>query len=309
MGVTRLLGRLVGLVAALALPIGLAGSAGAREAAQAPKRILLLTHNLFYNHDNLETIEAVLPEWGKSAGFTVTSLEGYKQTARCERTKPCAPDVVDLSMINERYLAQFDAIVMSTNGELPLSDESKRALVDFVRGGKGILFLHQSMVTLYGWHSWGELLGGYLAASDMAFDVMNAAKRLAVLKVERQHPSTRGLPEHWTLSDEFPRFASKVWDPATPTENLGPTKLPVPLAFSRDRVTVVLSIDNARTDFAGAPRGWSASGDYPVAWYQKIGKGRTFYTSLGHRKDLWSDDQTFRTHVVGAIRWLLRLEA
>lgn len=278
------------------------------QAAPAPKRVLLLTHNLFYNHDNLAAIEAVLPQWGRAGGFRVTSLAGYKQTAGCTRQLPCKPDVVDLSVIDAGYLAQFDAIVMSTNGELPFTEAGKRALVDFVRGGKGILFLHQSMVTLYSWQPWGEMLGGYLASANVAFDVQNAEKRPAVLRIERHHPATRRLPPHWTLNDEFPRLATSAWDPAKPSENLGPTRLPVPIAFSRDRVTVVLSVDAERTDFAGAPPGWAKGGDYPVAWYQTIGKGRTFYTSLGHRNDLWSGDPTFRSHVVGALRWLLRLE-
>lgn len=272
------------------------------------KRVLLLTHNIFYNHDNLETIEAVVPEWGKTAGFTVTSHEGYKQTAGRTRQRMSDPDLVDLSMIDSQYLAQFDAIMVSTNGELPFTGQGKQALVDFVRGGKGMLFIHQSVVTLYGFKPWGEMLGAYSSMSR-SFDVMNLDKRPAVLKIEdANHPATRQLPKHWTLSDEFQQFATEVWDPARPNENLGPTKLPVPLAFSRDRVKVVLSLDSQRTDFTGAPEGWEKGGDYPVAWYQHYGKGRTFYSSLGHRNELWTSDPTFKAHIVGALRWVLGLE-
>ncbi len=276
---------------------------------QRPKQVLLLTHNLFYNHDNLADIEAALPQWGRSAGFEVVSLEGYKQTARCARTDPCRPDVVDLSMIDDAYLSRFDAIVASTNGELPFTPAGREALVRFVRRGKGILFLHQSMVTLYGYRPWGELLGAYADANRQSFDVMNLARRPAVLKRERPaHPAVRGLPAHWTLDDEFASFATEAWNPAQPDRHLGPTKLPVPLGFSRKRVNVVLSFDSERTDFAGAPDGWHKGGDYPVAWYQNIGRGRTFYTSLGHRRDLWTADANFRAHITGAIRWLVGLE-
>jgi hypothetical protein len=275
----------------------------------ADKRLLLITHNTFYNHDNLATIEAALPEWGKTAGFSVTSLEGYKQTATCVRERPFDPGMVDLSMFDSTYLAQFDAIVASTNGELPFTDQGKQALVAFVRDGKGMMFIHQSVATLYGFLPWGEMLGAYAARALQSFDVMNAAKRPAVLKIEdRGHPATRRLPARWTLHDEFQLFPKQVWDPASPDENLGPTRLPVPLAFSRDRVNVVLSIDSELTDFSGAPAGWEKGGDYPVAWYQQYGRGRTFYTSLGHRSDLWTSDAEFRKHVVGAIRWVLRLE-
>lgn len=282
---------------------------GPAQPAQNKKRVLLLTHNTFYNHDNLASIEAALPQWGRTAGFSVTSLEGYRQTAGCTRERPCPPAAVDLSMIDDGYLAQFDAIVVSTNGELPFTERGKHALVDFVRSGKGIVFLHQSMVTLYGFRPWGEMLGAY-AGRATSFDVMNAQKRIAVLKREdRRHPATRDLPEHWALHDEFAQFAREAADPASPGQNTGPTGLPVPLAFSRDRVKVVLSFDTDRTDFSGAPPGWHKGGDYPVAWYQHFGKGRTFYTSLGHRSDLWTDDVLFRSHVTGAIRWVLKLDS
>ncbi len=275
--------------------------------ALASKRLLLLTHNTFYNHSSLEAIEAVVPEWGKTAGFMVTSLQGYKQTTACTTAAPCRPEVADLSMINAKYLSQFDGIMASTNGELPFTDEGKQALVDFVRNGKGIVFVHQSMVTLYTFKPWGEMLGAYMANGPL-FDGTNSNKRMAVLKIEdRSHPATRNLPERWTLHDEFYQFAKKVWDPGTPNENRGPTRLPVPLAFSRDRVHVLISIDSDKTDFTGV-RGWEKGGDYPQAWYQSYGKGRTFYTSLGHRPDLWTGDPTFKAHIVGALRWALGLE-
>jgi Trehalose utilisation len=280
----------------------------AAESKPPSKRVLLLTYNTFYNHASLQAIESVLPEWGKTAGFAVTSLEGYKQTASCTRERPCDPSMIDLSMIDSKYLAQFDAIMMSTNGELPFTAQGKQALVDFVRNGKGILFIHQSTVTLYGFKPWGEMLGAY-SGKLQPFDVMNGSKRAAVLKIEDQnHPATRGLPQHWTLDDEFPQFAKEIWDPATPNENLGPTNMPIPLGFSRERVKVVLSIDSERTEFTGAPQGWDKAGDYPVAWYQYYGKGRTFYTSLGHRSDLWTGDPVFKEHIVGALRWVLGLE-
>ena len=147
---------------AVAAAPGMRGLCSGTVQAQAPKRVLLLTHNTFYNHSNLQAIEDVLPGWGNAAGFAVTSLEGYKQTVACTTQKPCEPNVADLSMITRKYLSQFDAIVASTNGELPFTDEGKQALVDFVRkDGKGIVFLHQSMVTLFGFKPWGELLGAY----------------------------------------------------------------------------------------------------------------------------------------------------
>jgi type 1 glutamine amidotransferase len=61
-------------------------------------------------------------------------------------------------------------------------------------------------------------------------------------------------------------------------------------------------------------------GHFPVSWVRSEGKGRVFYTSLGHREDLWDDDanvrdrvnspevaQRFQKHILGGIRWALGL--
>ena len=50
------------------------------------------------------------------------------------------------------------------------------------------------------------------------------------------------------------------------------------------------------------------SGDYPQAWYREYGEGRSFYTSLGHREETWSQNDVFRAHLTGGIRWALGLE-
>ena len=125
-----------------------------------------MTHCTFYNHSNLQTIEEVLPTLAQTAGFTVTSLQGWKQTVSCTTQKPCDSSVADLSMVTPEYLKHFDGIVFSTNGELPFSAETKAALVDFFKkDGEGMVFLHQSVVTNYGWKEWGELLGAYIGTA------------------------------------------------------------------------------------------------------------------------------------------------
>lgn len=77
--------------------------------------------------------------------------------------------------------------------------------------------------------------------------------------------------------------------------------------FSRDRVHVLLSLDTAKTNIEGMPD-VVKGGDYPQAWSRSYGKGRSFYTSLGHRDDIWSNDPVFRAHINGGIRWALAIE-
>ena len=44
---------------------------------------------------------------------------------------------------------------------------------------------------------------------------------------------------------------------------------------------------------------------YPTTWAREEGKGRIFYTAMGHREDIWTNP-TFQNILVGAIRWTTR---
>jgi type 1 glutamine amidotransferase len=224
-------------------------------------------------------------------GYVVTSLQGYQQTA---------PNL-DLSMISAEYLSQFDGVMMMTNGNLPMTEAQKAALVDFVRQGGGFVGVHNASLTFYDYPAFGEMLGGYFRSAI-------AQRRLFVLRVEdREHPATRMLGPSWPIVDEFYEFGTAAWTPDRPEENVDVLfDNRIPMGFSRDRVHVLLSIDTDETDLEGL--GLERGGDYPQSWIREYGEGRSFYTSIGHRDDIWSNDPVFRAHLLGGIRWALGIE-
>ena len=259
---------------------------------QGPKRLLFLTHAALYKHTSLGPAEKAVAELGKSGGFEVTTVEGYKQDSK----------QLDFSFLTPEYLNQFDGVMMMTNGNLPFSDAQKTMLVDFVRGGKGFIGAHCASLTFYNYPEFGEMLGGY-------FHRNLPQGTVAVLKVEdRTHPATKMLGASWPLVDEFYLFGSAPWNEARPNDNIDVLfKNKIPMGFSRDRVRVLLSLDTTAMDMSRQPN-LVKGGDYPQAWTREYGKGRSFYTSLGHRDDIWSNDPVFRAHINGGIRWALGLE-
>jgi uncharacterized protein len=267
-----------------------ASVAGAQE--EEPKRLLFLTHAGLYKHTSLEPAEAAVKELGRRGGFDVTTVEGYKQDA----------DALDFSFLTPEYLDGFDGLMLMTNGNLPLTETQRAAIVEFVRSGKALVGAHNATLTLYDYPAFGEMLGAY-------FRRPIAQNRLVVLRVEDTgHPATRMLGPSWPIVDEFYHFGTAPWDPARPEENVDVLfGNRIPVGFSRDRVDVLLSIDTGATDIEGLPD-VVAGGDYPQAWSRTFGTGRVFYTSLGHRDDIWSNDPVFRAHLLGGIRWALGLE-
>jgi type 1 glutamine amidotransferase len=50
-----------------------------------------------------------------------------------------------------------------------------------------------------------------------------------------------------------------------------------------------------------------ADDDHALAWTREYGKGRVFYTALGHRDDVWKDER-YQKLMIGGLRYVLRLE-
>jgi type 1 glutamine amidotransferase len=278
------------LLAALLVVATLLTAAASQPAA--PKKLLFLTHAGLYKHTSLGPAEAAVTELGTQGGFEVTTVQGYKQDA----------DKIDLAFLTPDYLARFDGLMLMTNGNLPLSDAQKRGIIDFVRNGKALIGAHCAALTLYNYPEFGDMLGGYYRRSGRQ-------NRVVILKVEDQtHPATRMLGASWPLVDEFYLFGTSPWDASKPNENVDVLfGNRIPMGFSRDRVHVLLSIDSEKSDLTGQTD-MTRGGDYPQAWWRTFGKGRTFYTALGHRDDIWSNDPVFRAHILGGIRWALGME-
>lgn len=288
---------IIRLFAALSVVVLALQSDARTQAPGAPKKLLFLTHAALYKHPSLEPAEAAVTAWGNAGGFAVTTLAGFREPS----------GALDLSFLTPPYLAGYDGLMLMTNGNLPLTDLQKRAIVEFVRGGKALIGVHCASLTLYDYPEFGEVLGGYYLRSIMPADMIRSG-RVGVLKVEDQtHPATRMLGTTWPLNEEFYEFGRSVWDPSRPTENLSQVRrLRILMPFTRDRVHVLLSLDTDRTDLSGIAN--LPPGDYPQAWTRTFGRGRTFYTALGHREDIWQHDPVFRAHIVGGIRWALNLD-
>jgi type 1 glutamine amidotransferase len=217
-------------------------------------RVLYLTHSAGFKHDVLPTSEQIMRELGKSSG-------AFEATV----TQDCA-------LISEASLKPHAAVIFFTTGELPLDEAQKKALVEFVRSGRGFVGIHSATDTFYKWPEYLELIGGY-------FDGHPWHQEVTVRVEDKAHPATVHLPASFTINDEIYQFRD----------------------WSRDRVRVLLSLDPASIDLTkkGVKR---ADKDFAVAWTREFGKGRMFYTALGHEAAVWSDPR-FQQHLVGGIQW------
>jgi type 1 glutamine amidotransferase len=212
-----------------------------------------------------------------SAGFRHDVLPLSQQILRDIGLRTGAFETVatdDLALVTRDNLARFDAVAFFTSGELPLDTGQKAALLDFVRAGKGFVGIHSATDTLYTWPDYGSLLGAYFDGHPWHQEV--------TLRVEDpSHPATRGLPASFKITDEIYQFRN----------------------WSRSDVHVLISLDTASVDLkaAGVNR---TDGDFALTWTRNEGRGRVFYTALGHEPGVWQDVR-FQQLLAGGIRWAM----
>ncbi|MGI8784750.1 MAG: ThuA domain-containing protein [Acidobacteriota bacterium] len=183
----------------------------------------------------------------------------------------------DVSLLRADSLKNFDLVLFYTTGELPMTDVEKQDLMKWVRSGKGFAGVHSATDTFYQWPEYGEMIGGYFDGHPWT-----ATSDPVTVKVDdTSHVATRHLGSSFQIQDEIYQYKN----------------------YSRDRVHVLMSLDTARTDMTkrGIKR---TDGDFALAWVRQWGKGRVFYTALGHRPEVWSDPR-FQTHLLNGLRWAM----
>jgi type 1 glutamine amidotransferase len=167
-----------------------------------------------------------------------------------------------------RELGEVDVVVfLSTSGEI-LDAPQQDALEAFVRDGGGFVGVHSATDTEYEWPFYAELLGA-------RFDSHPAIQVARVEVAEADHPATRFLPQVWEREDEWYNFDRN------------------PRASG---VQVLLTLDES------SYQGGKHQADHPIAWCRTLGRGRAFYTALGHTEESWSEP-LFEQHIEGALRW------
>ena len=170
----------------------------------------------------------------------------------------------DLSTITASNLANFDVVMFAnTSGELAFSAEQRSALLAFVLGGQGFVGTHSATDTLRDWPEYGRLAGSYVIDHPWT-------QPARVLVEDASHPAT-GIRDTFTLEEEFYVFGDNP----------------------RARVQVLLRLDSLSV---------GATGDFPLAWAQPFGNGRSYYNALGHFPNTWRDPR-YQQQLIAGIRW------
>jgi uncharacterized protein (TIGR03437 family) len=222
----------------------------------APPRILYVTATYGFRHsDSIDASVALFQQLAQQSGaFQIDHTE-------------------DVSLLNSTNLRNYDAVYFFTSGELPLTDQQKSDLLDFVSQGKGFGASHSATDSNYNWPEYGELIGGY-------FDGHPWTQEASVDVEDPQSPLVKHAAPSFRFTEEFYQFR----------------------AFSRDRVRVLLTLDT-RTVSLSATGVNRTDGDFALAWIRNYGKGRVFYSAFGHFPESFTKEPV-RIMLLQALLWL-----
>jgi uncharacterized protein len=281
------LGRLCLAGVIMGFILGLAAPAHA-----APKRVLVVTVTKGFRHSSIPTAEKVLAELAKeTSAFTVdyARVEPNDPQFKGDDGKPdkekvnAAIKAALAEKMSPTALKHYDAVIFAnTTGDLPLVDN--QAFLDWIKSGKGFVGMHSATDTFPGFPGYTEMIGGH-------FKTHAAQLEVQPINQDPECPACAHLGKDWKVYDEI--YQMKDFDPA--------------------KVHGLLALDK-KPDVKDPSPGY-----YPIAWCKEYGKGRVFYTSLGHREDVWDPNwpdrknpkevaEAYQKHILAGIKWALGLE-
>jgi type 1 glutamine amidotransferase len=288
------------------------------QAADAPKKLLVVTVTTGFRHSSIETAEKVLAELGqKSGAWTVDFVhqpEGQpknpgkppvKQPKDTDDTFKAKQEAYSTALADynaankvwndkiKAYMADkmamdkikdYDGFVFAnTTGDLLFPDRD--GFVELIKGGKAFVAMHSGSDTYHPFRGYVDMLGG-------EFETHKAQVEIQPILHDPAHPATKPIPTGFRVFDEI--YIIKT--------------------FEKSKVHGLMGLDAHPND--------KTPGYFPVSWCKEFGQGRVFYTSLGHREDVWDPTwkadtkdrkntpeiaNIYQEHILGGIKWALKL--
>jgi len=232
------------------------------------KHLLVIGEEKGYRHDSVSHAMATIERLGRETGLWDTTLRTDTEALTKKKLE-----------YNAKNLNDFDAVLFFTGGNLEMDAQQKADFLSFVHDeGKGFIGVHSAAITFVDWPEFVEMVGGtYDEHPWTTFDA-------PILVEDPGFPGMQQFPHSFTLRDEIYQMKD----------------------YSRDKVRVLMRLDVNQLDMKNK-HVHRTDGDFAVTWAKMYGKGRVYYTTLGHVEANW-DKPEFQQMITEAIKWAMGLE-
>lgn len=204
--------------------------------------------------------------FSKTQGFRHDSIPvavaAVRRTAMDESIYSSATE--DASVFTDDGLRGYRAVIfVNTTGDV-LDQAQQDALERFIVDGGGFMGIHSAADTEYDWPWYGELVGAWFKSHPPG---------LQSTRVRFEGDGIAAEDRQWRVTDEIYNYRSNP----------------------RERVRVIATVDES--DYAGGTMG----ADHPISWCHEQGKGRAWYTGLGHDARIYEDPTFLRQLARGLV--------
>jgi type 1 glutamine amidotransferase len=253
----------------------------ADDAAGPKRKLLFFTKSSGFEHssikrkspDKLSHAEQVVTDLGAAHNFEVTCTK-------------------DGGIFTPEKLAAFDAFMFYTTGDLteagtdkqpPMSKEGKQAFLDLIKSGKGFVGTHSASDTFHSpgnkghgparYIQDGDNVDPYVAMLGAEFIIHGAQQKAHMTVADKNFPGMGAAGDGFEMLEEWYTLKDHA-------KNLH-----------------VLLIQEP-----GLKGGMYDRPAYPATWARMHDKGRVFYTSMGHREEVWLNP-IFQSILLGGLSW------
>lgn len=248
---------------------------------QKPRKVLVLARAAGFAHSSRPLAAATIVEMGKKTGAWTADV------------------TYDAAAFTAENLKQYDAVFLDSTTGTFLDDANdtaataarRKALLDFIRGGKGIAAIHAASDSYHSagrgggdplWPEFNTAIGGYFKSH------WNWPTAITVKIDDPTSPinaAFKGKP--FNINDEVYTYKQE--------------------SFSRDNVHVLTSIDYSLMSDADKAKEspQRTDHDYALSWIRREGQGRLFYEALGHHESIYYDNPQMLEHILAGVQYAL----
>lgn len=215
-------------------------------------RILVFSKTVTFRHSSIADGKAAIQKLGAENDFLVDTTE-------------------DAAYFNEDSLKNYSAVVFLNTTDTKdslLNHYQENAFERYIQAGGGFVGVHAATDAGYHWGWYTRLVGAnFISHPEQQEAVLNV--------VDKNHISTKHLPDQWKRKDEWYNF-----------KKLNPD------------VHVLITIDEK------SYKGGANGDNHPMAWYHEYDGGRAFYTELGHTEASYQEENYLK-HLLGGILYAI----
>jgi len=230
-----------------------------------PRKLLVTDIQMYSGHGTIPHGNYLLEQMGQRTGaFTPTFSN-------------------DLELLKYPRIKDFDAVFLNNICGMVYNDPEVRAgILRYVQEGGGMGGNHAVTFANNNWPEFADMMGGWAGAHH--------TEKLVVKVDDPNSPLMKSFgPMSFEHTDEFYQF-------------------PMYSPYSRQKQHVLMSIDVEKSDRATNNRFCTEctrpDQDYGLAWIKEYGKGRTYFTPLGHTEIMYTDPR-WTNHLLAAVQYIL----